>query len=165
MSTEAVVFYLFAIITVGSAAEVGPVMQRLRGYARQNFPALEVLAKRMFLGSVETGLVEARISALGLPGQRDKLLDAGHQVAGLFADLLAETGCLKNNVHAKDQGNAKDRRVYSAVDPHPDRQRRHQRRMRAGHSSRIKKTIEPESPRIVKRDDDFHHLREKPSQK
>ncbi len=77
----------FILVTVGSADEVGPVMQRLRGHARQNFPALDVFAKRMFLGSVETGLVEARISALGLPGQRDKLLDAGDQVAGLFADL------------------------------------------------------------------------------
>jgi multidrug efflux pump subunit AcrB len=74
----------FILITVGSAAEVGPVMQRLRAHALQNYPALSLLVKRMFLGSVETGLVEARISALGLPGQREKLLDAGAEVAAVF---------------------------------------------------------------------------------
>jgi multidrug efflux pump subunit AcrB len=43
--------------------------------------------KRMFLGSVETGLVEARLSALGLPGQREKLLDAGATVAATFGKV------------------------------------------------------------------------------
>jgi multidrug efflux pump subunit AcrB len=73
----------FVLVTVNSDKEVGPVMQRLRHHARQHFPALDLLVKRMFLGSVETGLVEARISALGLVGQRDKLLDAGDEVAAV----------------------------------------------------------------------------------
>jgi multidrug efflux pump subunit AcrB len=77
----------FILVTVGSVDEVGAVMERLRAHARRSFPALDLLAKRMFLGSVETGLVEARISALGLPGQREKLLDAGNRVAAVFADL------------------------------------------------------------------------------
>ena len=45
------------------------------------------MAKRMFLGSVETGLVEARLSALGLPGQREQLLDAGEEIAALFGSV------------------------------------------------------------------------------
>lgn len=32
-------------------------------------------------------LVEARISALGLPGQRERLLDAGDELRGAFASL------------------------------------------------------------------------------
>jgi multidrug efflux pump subunit AcrB len=75
----------FILITVDSADDVGPLMQRLRAHARQSYPALDLLVKRMFLGSVETGLVEARITALGFPGQRDQLLDAGERIAGLFA--------------------------------------------------------------------------------
>jgi multidrug efflux pump subunit AcrB len=62
-------------------------MQRLRSHARQSFPELDLLVKKMFLGSVETGLVEARLSAFGLPGQRDQLYDAGARVAALFADV------------------------------------------------------------------------------
>ena len=77
----------FVLITVASVDDVKPVMQRLRAHALQNFPTLDLLVKKMFLGSVETGLVEARISTLGLPGQRDQLLQAGEQVAGLFASL------------------------------------------------------------------------------
>jgi multidrug efflux pump subunit AcrB len=77
----------FVLITVNSVDDVGPVMQRLRAHARRSFPALDLLVKRMFLGSVETGLVEARISALGLPGQRERLLDAGDEVAAVFASL------------------------------------------------------------------------------
>jgi multidrug efflux pump subunit AcrB len=40
----------------------------------------------MFLGSTETGLVEARLSAVGLPGQRERLFEASHEVAAAFAD-------------------------------------------------------------------------------
>jgi multidrug efflux pump subunit AcrB len=75
----------FILITVGSEAEVGPVMQRLRAHGRQHFPALDLMIRRMFLGSTETGLVEARISALGLPGQREKLLAAGERIEAAFA--------------------------------------------------------------------------------
>jgi multidrug efflux pump subunit AcrB len=77
----------FVLVTVDSAEHVGPVMQRLRAHARQNFPSLDLLAKRMFLGSVETGLVEARISALGLPGQRDQLFAASEEIATEFTSL------------------------------------------------------------------------------
>jgi multidrug efflux pump subunit AcrB len=77
----------FVLITVDATEHVGPVMQRLRAHARQNFPSLDLLAKRMFLGSVETGLVEARISALGLPGQRDQLFGASVEIAAEFASL------------------------------------------------------------------------------
>ncbi len=77
----------FILVTVGSADEVAAVMQRLRVYGRENFSELDLMAKRMFLGSVETGLVEARLSTLGLPGQREKLLDAGQQVKDLFASV------------------------------------------------------------------------------
>jgi len=77
----------FVLVTVGSADDVGPLMQRLRAYARRHYPALDLLVRRMFLGSTETGLVEARISALGLPGQREQLLDAGEKLAGAFASL------------------------------------------------------------------------------
>ena len=75
----------FILVTVGSLEEVEPVLQRVRAHARRSFPALDLSAKRMFLGSTETGLVEARISTLGLPGQREKLLEAGEQVAAAFA--------------------------------------------------------------------------------
>ena len=74
----------FVLITVGSEAEAGLVMERLRAHGRQHFPALDLMIKRMFLGSTETGLVEARISALGLPGQRDQLLAAGERVEAAF---------------------------------------------------------------------------------
>ena len=77
----------FILVTVGSLAEVGPVLERVRAHARRAFPAIEIKAKRMFLGSTETGLVEARLSSLGLPGQREQLLTAGERVAAAFADL------------------------------------------------------------------------------
>jgi multidrug efflux pump subunit AcrB len=80
----------FILVTVGSVDEVEPLMRRLRAHALQHFPALHLLVKRMFLGSVETGLVEARISALGLAGQRDALLDAGDEVAAAF-DAIPHT--------------------------------------------------------------------------
>jgi multidrug efflux pump subunit AcrB len=77
----------FVLVTLGSVEEVGPVMTRLRAHALGSFPALDLHVKRMFLGSVEPGLVEARLSALGLPGQRDQLLEAGHEVAALLSSL------------------------------------------------------------------------------
>ena len=77
----------FVLITVGSEAEVGPVMERLRAHGRQSFPALDLMIRRMFLGNVETGLVEARISTLGLPDQREQLLAAGEQVEAAFASV------------------------------------------------------------------------------
>jgi multidrug efflux pump subunit AcrB len=77
----------FCLITVGSVEEVEPVMERLRAHVRRNLPSIDLLVKRMFLGSVETGLVEARISTFGLPGQRDQLLDAGERIASAFAEL------------------------------------------------------------------------------
>jgi multidrug efflux pump subunit AcrB len=77
----------FILATVDSVEDVGPVMRRLRAHARQSFPALDLLVKRMFLGSVETGLVEARISTAGLPGQREELLDAGDEIAAAFNSL------------------------------------------------------------------------------
>lgn len=75
----------FVLVTLDSLEQVEPVLARIRGTARERFPAIEVMAKRMFLGSVETGLVEARISALGLPGQREELYAAGQRVRALFA--------------------------------------------------------------------------------
>lgn len=77
----------FILVTLESAAQVEEVMQRLRSHARQQAPAIDVHAKRMFLGSVETGLVEARVSALGLPGQREALMEAGDRIEGLFASV------------------------------------------------------------------------------
>jgi multidrug efflux pump subunit AcrB len=77
----------FILVTLASLDQVEPVLERIRSEARTRFPAVDVMAKRMFLGSVETGLVEARISALGLPGQREKLYEAGRRVR----DLLAST--------------------------------------------------------------------------
>jgi multidrug efflux pump subunit AcrB len=80
----------FVLVTVGSEAEAGPVMRRLRVHALQHFPAIDLMVKRMFLGSTETGLVEARISALGLPGQRNQLLAAGKRVEAAF-DAVPQT--------------------------------------------------------------------------
>ena len=77
----------FILVTMESADQVETVLRRLRSYARENAPAIDIMAKRMFLGSVETGLVEARLSALGLPGHRDKLLAAGDDVQALLADV------------------------------------------------------------------------------
>jgi multidrug efflux pump subunit AcrB len=77
----------FILVTVGSLDETDPVLERVRARVRTHFPALNIKAKRMFLGSTETGLVEARISALGLPGQRERLFDASEEVAAAFSDL------------------------------------------------------------------------------
>jgi multidrug efflux pump subunit AcrB len=77
----------FILVTVGSLAEVEPVLQRIRAHARLNFPALDILAKRMFLGNTETGLVEARLSTFGQPSQREQLLDAAEQVEAAFAAI------------------------------------------------------------------------------
>lgn len=77
----------FVLVTVSSLDEVGPVMQRIRSHALESYPALDLQVKRMFLGSVETGLVEARISTLGLPGQREALFDAGEAATAAFADI------------------------------------------------------------------------------
>jgi multidrug efflux pump subunit AcrB len=77
----------FILVTVGSLEEVEPVLRRVRAHARRNFPALDILAKRMFLGSTETGLVEARLSTLGLPGQREEILDAAERVVDTFAAI------------------------------------------------------------------------------
>jgi multidrug efflux pump subunit AcrB len=105
----------FVLVTVGSFEEVGPVMQRLREHARENFPAGELLVKRMFLGSVETGLVEARLSALGLPGQREKLLDAGAEVATLFRSV-------PNSINVYND--FENRVVQAVVEVDPNRARR-----------------------------------------
>ncbi len=67
----------FVLITVNTLAEVEPVMNRLRLHARQSYPAMNLLIKRMFLGSVETGLTEARIYG----PDRVKLVEAGSAVA------------------------------------------------------------------------------------
>jgi multidrug efflux pump subunit AcrB len=77
----------FVLATMGSVEEAGTVLDRVRAHVRRHFPAIELKAKRMFLGSTETGLVEARISTLGLPGQRDQLLEAGEQIEAAFAAL------------------------------------------------------------------------------
>jgi multidrug efflux pump subunit AcrB len=77
----------FILVTVGSLAEVEPVMQRLRVHAQQSFPTVSLMVRRMFLGSTETGLVEARLSTLGLPGQRDALFEASKQVEAVFAEV------------------------------------------------------------------------------
>ncbi|MBW2498455.1 MAG: efflux RND transporter permease subunit [Deltaproteobacteria bacterium] len=77
----------FVLITVDSVDDVGPVMRRLRAHARQSYPAIDLLVKRMFLGSTETGLVEARLSTLGLPEQREALFAASERVADAFASV------------------------------------------------------------------------------
>ncbi len=75
----------FILVTVDSLESVEPLMTRIRTHALDAFPSLDLIVKRMFMGAVETGLVEARISALGLPGQRDILFEAGRDVADAFA--------------------------------------------------------------------------------
>ncbi len=77
----------FVLVTVDSVDDVEPVLQRVRAHARESFPALDLMAKRMFLGSTETGLVEARLSTDGLPGRREQLLDAGDRVEAAFASV------------------------------------------------------------------------------
>ena len=105
----------FILVTVGSIDEVEPLIQRLRAHARQHFPALDLLVKRMFLGSVETGLVEARISALGLAGQRDALLDAGDEVAAVFEAIPHTVNVYKD---------FENRVVRAVVEIDPNRARR-----------------------------------------
>ena len=73
----------FILVTVESLADVEPVMRRIRSHALENFPAVSLMVRRMFLGSVETGLVEARLSSVA---QRDELFDASQQVEAAFAD-------------------------------------------------------------------------------
>lgn len=77
----------FILVTLESQEQVEPVLRRLRAHALESFPSLQLMAKRMFLGSVETGLVEARLSALGLPGQREALLEAGERVEALLSSV------------------------------------------------------------------------------
>jgi multidrug efflux pump subunit AcrB len=77
----------FILITLDSVDSVGPVLDRLRGHGLTTMPAASLRARRMFLGATETGLVEARISTRGLPGQREELLDAGKRVETLFASV------------------------------------------------------------------------------
>ncbi len=55
---------------------------------RDYAPTVTVQAKNMTLTAIELqGAVEARISAFGLPGQREALLDASHQVVAAFASI------------------------------------------------------------------------------
>jgi multidrug efflux pump subunit AcrB len=105
----------FVLVTLGSAAEVESVMARLRAHARQSFPALDLLVRRMFLGNVETGLVEARISALGLMGQRDQLLDAGDEIAAAFSTVPHTINVYKD---------FENRVVEAVVEIDPNRARR-----------------------------------------
>ncbi len=105
----------FVLVNVASLAEVEPVLRRIRAHARTAFPALDVQAKRMFLGSTETGLVEARLSALGLPGQRERLFEASGEVVAAFAELP----------HTVNVYNDWENRVLKAVvDVDPARARR-----------------------------------------
>ena len=60
----------FVLVTVDSLDHVGALMKRLRAHALENFPAVDLQVRRMFLGATETGLVEARISSKGLAGER-----------------------------------------------------------------------------------------------
>jgi len=105
----------FVLATVSSLEDVEPVIRRVRERALRNHPALELQVRRMFLGSVETGLVEARISALGRAGQRDALFDAGERVKAAFAEL-PYTVNLYNDFE--------NRVVQAAIDIDPNRARR-----------------------------------------
>ena len=58
----------FILVTLESIDQVQPVMRRIREHARAELPVLDLIVKRMFMGSIETGLVEARISTIGFPG-------------------------------------------------------------------------------------------------
>jgi multidrug efflux pump subunit AcrB len=73
----------FVLVTVESLADVQPVMDRIRIHARDSFPAMNLLIKPMFLGSVETGLTEARIYG----PDRVKLVEAGSAVARAATSL------------------------------------------------------------------------------
>jgi multidrug efflux pump subunit AcrB len=105
----------FILVTVGSLEEVGPLMERVRAHGRTHHPALDLIVRRMFLGNTETGLVEARLSTLGLPGQRERLFEAGEQVAAAFARVP----------HTLNVYNDWENRVVKAVvDVDPARARR-----------------------------------------
>jgi multidrug efflux pump subunit AcrB len=77
----------FVLVTVDSLDAVEPVMRRIRAHALTEHPSIDLMIKRMFMGATETGLVEARVSTLGLPGQHDELYAAGEEVAAVFADI------------------------------------------------------------------------------
>jgi multidrug efflux pump subunit AcrB len=71
------------VISLPDPSEVGPVMDRLRNHALEQFPELSLRAKRMFLGSVETGLIEARLFG----PDRDALFAAGKTVENRLAEI------------------------------------------------------------------------------
>jgi multidrug efflux pump subunit AcrB len=76
----------FILVTVPTLAHVDPLMDRIRVHAQLKHPEMSLLVKRMFLGSVETGLVEARVFG----PDRMALVDAGREVA-LVADAIPHT--------------------------------------------------------------------------
>jgi len=51
----------FVIVNTRTNDEIGPVMQRIRAYARANIPEARVQTKPMSMGASEAGLVEYRI--------------------------------------------------------------------------------------------------------
>jgi multidrug efflux pump subunit AcrB len=73
----------FILVTVPSLDDVEPVMARLRQHALDHLPALNLKVKRMFLGAVETGLVEARIFG----PDRERLIAAADEVAVAAASI------------------------------------------------------------------------------
>jgi multidrug efflux pump subunit AcrB len=73
----------FVLITVDELKSVELVVARVRARGLSHFPALDLQIKRMFLGSVETGLVEARIYG----PDRDELLAASEDVAARFVSI------------------------------------------------------------------------------
>jgi multidrug efflux pump subunit AcrB len=77
----------FILVSLDSVDSVEPVMRRIREHALSELPELDLLVKRMFMGSTETGLVEARISTIGFPGMRQKLFEAGDAVASAFVSV------------------------------------------------------------------------------
>jgi len=71
------------VITVPGPSDVGPLMDRLREHVLEQFPELSVRAKRMFLGSVESGLIEARLFG----PDRDALFAAGKAIENRLAEI------------------------------------------------------------------------------
>jgi multidrug efflux pump subunit AcrB len=71
------------VITVPDPSQVSLVMDRLRTHALEEFPELNLRAKRMFLGSVETGLIEARLFG----PDRDALFAAGKTIENRLAEI------------------------------------------------------------------------------
>lgn len=71
------------VIAVADPSQVAIVMDRLRIHALERFPELSIRAKRMFLGSVETGLIEARLYGL----DRDALFAAGKSIESRLAEI------------------------------------------------------------------------------